>query len=617
MKTDKKSNDLNVKKYSVIKNIIYCLKCTVNHYPWLILWCTFAVLLNVALPVLTMYLPKIVIDEITLGDSAKKLIVIVLSFTLSIAILMGIKRFVERFIYHHKYKMNSFYMRRIANKGMTTDYSNQEKEHFRQLQSESFGSCNGQNSYLTQIYDTSVALFSNILGFVVYLGILTKLNIVVVIFLIVTTLISYFLNKQIIKWAGDNNKEKINYQQKTNYINGVSGDIKSAKDIRLYGMAVWLEKVYNINIKGLSSWYKRYTSKILKTAIFDGCLSLLREGVAYAYLLYLILNGQISVANFVLYFGVITGFSIWLSGILGQINMLNRISLSINYLRAYLEYPENYKKQGGKDAVGISEFPKIIELKNVNYRYEGAEGYALNNISMIISPAEHLAVVGLNGAGKTTLVKLICGLCDPTDGVVLYDNVDVREYDRQSYYKLFSAVFQQFSILPVTLEEIIAESISENVNTQKVECCLKQSGLWDKIVALSNGTKSNFSKAIYDDGVEFSGGEIQKLLLSRALYKDAPVMILDEPTAALDPISESRLYETYNAMMKERSTVFISHRLASTRFCNRILLIENGSICEEGTHESLLTHKGKYYDLFETQAKYYRENPKSEEEGYD
>ena len=172
-------------------------------------------------------------------------------------------------------------------------------------------------------------------------------------------------------------------------------------------------------------------------------------------------------------------------------------------------------------------------------------------------------------------------------------------------------MFQQFSILPVTLEEIVAES--GRVDASEVERCLKQAGLWDKVSSLPQGVKSNFGKAVYDDGIDLSGGETQKLLLARALYKAAPIMILDEPTAALDPISESLLYETYHQIMKDRSTVFISHRLASTRFCDRILLLENGSIREEGTHDSLLAEKGEYYKLFETQAKYYRDHPEEEE----
>ncbi len=596
---------------SVINNLLYCYKCTIKHYPLLLLWCLIAVLINVSLPVLTLYLPKAVIDEMNRQGNVMRLIYVVLSFTLVIALLTGLKRFMERFIYHHKYKMNSFYIHRIANKGMTTDYCNQENEHFRKMQSESFMSSSGNSSSLTKVYDVSVALLSNLLGFVVYFGLLATLNIFVVIFLVAVTLISYYLNKRVIKWAADNNSEKIGYGQRTNYINTVSGDIKSAKDIRLYNMSTWLQAIHLNNIKGLSDWYRRYTSKIFKTAVGDSGLSLLREGVAYAYLLYQVLNNHISVADFVLYFGVITGFSSWLAGMLGQVNALNRISLAVDYLRTFLEYPETYTSHGGKEAPTSSP-PKTIELKNVCYRYEGATEDTLKGINLIIDPAEHLAVVGLNGAGKTTLVKIICGLIDPTAGEVLYDGINIKTYNRKSYYRLFSAVFQQFSILPVTIEEIVAERITEDIDPQRVESCLKAAGLWEKILTLPDGIKSNFGKTIYDDGVEFSGGEIQKLVLARALYKNSPVMILDEPTAALDPISESRLYESYNQIMNAKSTIFISHRLASTRFCDRILLLENGSVCEEGTHEGLLLQKGKYYELFETQAKYYREGERYE-----
>lgn len=202
---------------------------------------------------------------------------------------------------------------------------------------------------------------------------------------------------------------------------------------------------------------------------------------------------------------------------------------------------------------------------------------------------------------------MICGLIDPTKGQVLYDGNDIREYNRFAYYRLFSAVFQQFSIMPVTIAEIVSETTPENIDYNKVESCLTVAGLWNKIEQLTNGVKSQFGKTIYDDGIEFSGGEIQKLLLARAMYKSAPVMLLDEPTAALDPIAESTLYKNYNKISAEKTTVFVSHRLASTSFCDRIILIENGAICEEGTHNELLKQNGKYNTLFEMQAKYYRE----------
>ena len=197
---------------------------------------------------------------------------------------------------------------------------------------------------------------------------------------------------------------------------------------------------------------------------------------------------------------------------------------------------------------------------------------------------------------------------------MLYNGTDIREYNRDDYYDLFGAVFQDNSIMPVTLAEIVAEDLIENIDEKRVEICLKQAGLWGRIVELKDGIHSKYDKAFWDDGINFSGGEKQKLLLARALYRKAPLIILDEPTAALDPISENRLYETYDEMRKDKTTVFISHRLASTRFCSRIILMEDGKIAEEGTHEELLKLRGKYYELFETQAKYYRENDKGKEE---
>ena len=554
----------------------------------------------------TQNLPKIIIEKITSKSSLTELITTVLAFTGCIAILSGANKFFTKFIYHQKYKMNTYYLKRVALKGLTTDYNNQENGIFRKLQTESFACCNGNYSPLSNIYDVLIDLFTGILGLSVFWTILVRLNWWIIIFLIATTAISYSLNQKIIKWIDENNHERISYLQRIDYINRTAGDIRSAKDIRLYHMAVWFSDIYQNNMDGLSGWYKRLTGRLFHVAIYDSGLALLREIIVYIYLLYLVWNMQISVAEFVLYFGVVTGFSSWLGNIFSQAASLNQLNLKINYFRSYLEYPESYQRESGLK-IPTDGCPKVIELKNVNYKYEDSDQYALRDINLKIVPGEHLAIVGLNGAGKTTLVKLICGLTDPTKGQVLYDGIDIREYNRTEFYKLFSAVFQQFSIMPVTIAEIVSET-PENIDYMKVEDCLRTAGLWDKIEQLSDGVKSQFGKTIYDNGVELSGGEVQKLLLARALYKSAPVLLLDEPTAALDPIAESNLYENYNAISAGKTTVFISHRLASTSFCDRIILIEDGAICEEGTHESLLTLKGKYHNLFEMQAKYYAEN---------
>jgi len=609
MKKEKEDNALQVTRYGTGSNVCYLLKETLKCYPFLLMLCFFLVVIGIVIPVITTFLPKIVIEQITTGVELKDVLLVTIIGTGVLALCAGGKVFFEKVLFFQKLRMNTHYTELVATKGMTADYSHQETERFRKLHTESAGACNSNYSPMTQVYDVGVGLCTSALGFALYFGILARLSVVLVVFLIGVTICSFMLNHKAIRFTEKHRDEKVRYQQRTDYLASVSGDIKSAKDIRLYHMNGWLSDMYRKNVEGLNGWYRRYTKTVFGVAAGDAGLSLVREAAAYVYLLYMVISKDMGVADFVLYFGVITGFSAWLSGLFGQVTALSRISSTVNYVRTFLAYPDTYNREGGRELLKASDGPKALSLCYVSYRYEGAEQDTLSGVSLTVAPKEHLAIVGLNGAGKTTLVKLLCGLTDPTEGCVRYDGVDVKEYNRDTYYELFSAVFQQFSLLPVTFAEAVAEKEPAKIDRERVEACLKTAGLWDKIASLPKGMDSEYSRVVNDEGTELSGGQIQKLLLARALYRKAPVMILDEPTAALDPIAESNLYETYHEVMKDCSTVFISHRLASTRFCDRIVLMEDGKIIEEGTHTELLTKRGRYYELYETQAKYYREHP--------
>lgn len=273
-------------------------------------------------------------------------------------------------------------------------------------------------------------------------------------------------------------------------------------------------------------------------------------------------------------------------------------------MREYLNLSEPFQLTLGStppcDASAVYE----ISLKNVSFSYPGSNKEILHNLNLTIHGGEKLAVVGLNGAGKTTLIKLICGFYDPTQGEVLLNGHDIKEYNRLKYYALFSAVFQQFSILETSILENVTQSHGE-INREKALACLERAGLHNKVSSLTNKEDTHIGRIVYDDGISLSGGELQSLMLARALYKDAPILVLDEPTAALDPIAENSIYQKYNDMTAQKTSIYISHRLASTRFCDRIIFLAHGAIEEEGTHQSLIDAGGSYAKLFQIQSKYY------------
>ena len=334
-------------------------------------------------------------------------------------------------------------------------------------------------------------------------------------------------------------------------------------------------------------------------------LTFLRNGLAYAYLVRQVLVGNLDIASFLLLFTAIDGFAAFVSGIAENLITLNRHSLNLSQVREFLEFPEPFRFENGEEIPKSAEY--TIELSHVSYRYPDAAEDTLHDISLCLRPGEKLAVVGLNGAGKTTLVKLLSGFLDPTEGTVTLNGTDIRKYNRKKYYDLFSAVFQEFNILGLSIAENIAQTTG-TIDQEKLWKCVSDAGLSEKINSLPEKERSLLNRTVYPDAVEFSGGETQRLILARALYKDAPFVFLDEPTAALDPLAEEDIYRKYGEFTKGKSSLFISHRLASTRFCDRILMIADGKIAEEGTHEELIKKGGIYAELFEVQAKYYQKD---------
>lgn len=339
--------------------------------------------------------------------------------------------------------------------------------------------------------------------------------------------------------------------------------------------------------------------------IIDIVLTFLRNGIAYAFLIGITVKNGLPASQFLLYFAALSGFAQWVVEILDKLSVMHKQSLDISTIREFLDWDEPFDLNGGERIAFEPNKQYEIRLDNVSFRYPKADKDTLSHINLTVHPGEKLAIVGLNGAGKTTLVKLVCGFLDPTEGRILLNGEDIRKFNRNDYYALFSAVFQEFSVLDVTVKENVAQCV-DGIDETRVWQCIDKAGLTEKIQSLPKGIETHLGRRVFKDGVEFSGGQTQRLMLARALYKNAPILVLDEPTAALDPIAENDIYQKYNDMTHGRTSFFISHRLASTRFCDRIIFVDSGKIAEEGTHDELLKNGGGYAYMFEVQSKYYR-----------
>lgn len=454
--------------------------------------------------------------------------------------------------------------------------------------------------------------FSASLGAVIAgLTIISTINFKIVILMIIIALANFFTSNYANKWCKKHVWDELApWWRKRWYMDMSLGDFSYAKDIRIFGLKNYLTQKFQEINKIRYNYQKKNNRVWLFVSIASSVFWVISQLLIYIYLIRCIFAKTITIGNFTLYLSATATFFECVMSLLNSItNFLNN-SRYVDDFRSFYEMPELRQNLPEKE----TNLPKLkpqshyeFEFQNVSFKYPRAERFALQNVNIKIKAGERLAVVGLNGAGKSTFIKLLLRLYQPTEGKILLNGIDIQTYDLNSYFKIFAPVFQEVNLFAMSFAENVSMKSPENTNKDLVQKTVIQSGLEEKLNSLEKGLDTQLLKVIYDDGIDLSGGQKQKLALARALYKNAEVVVLDEPTAALDAIAESKLYSDFDKLIGGKTSIYISHRLSSTQFCNNVAMFKDGKLIEYGTHKSLLKQKGEYANMFHVQAQYYVE----------
>ena len=563
----------------------------------------------VALYWLNTYTPSIVLDRLQTSDTFLTVVYTILALLLSTLGFRMIKNYIDI-----KRELASDYLRLrlyhiLSESWLSKDYYLLFDEEFQEKSKRADNAYwNKGNTFPTELGNLAV----NIICFVLFGSVISLLSPWVLLLLLVGCLINFFTQRWKQNYDYRHHAEYDLLEAKMRYTAFDAPERQCAKDLRLYGFSDFISKTFDGIIKDFLRLYRGFQNSQATVEVVSYIVSALRDGLAYAFLILRAVNGELGPAEFVLYFSAISQMSGFIGGILGGVSSIREGALQLSDFREFLEIQGDFNHgEGIEKPVGRA---LSIEFKNVSYKYPKGEKNVIDNVSFKIEAGEKIALVGLNGAGKTTLTMLTGGLILPNEGEILIDGHGLLEYNRDDLISLFSVVPQNYTILPLSIAENIALEEKERIDYDKLNKVIEIAGLTSKIASLSSGVNTPLSKEFDLDAVDFSGGEMQRLLLARAVYRDAPILILDEPTAALDPIAEDEIYKKYNDIAKDTTSIFISHRLASTRFCDRIFLLDNNKLAEVGTHDELIKLGGKYKELFDVQSQYYKEGKNENEE---
>ncbi len=589
--------------YTFGGNLLFYFGIWQKTYPAFILLLGLAVPSGILAAYATATLPKLIVQGIEQQQAIGAVLKPLLGTSLAMVVFNAVSsysamRFMEKGILPKTYLNANIVFKKITtlsyNRLVTADTQDQIAK-VKEIMSE------GDKGTMHQFGRSLALLLTSLFGIVFFAVDIVKIDGVLLGVILVTSAANAFYGFWNNRRQSDNMSARSRSAKQATAMSSHLQDRAFYKDMRLYHMAPWLIERLEAYVSDWSHYIKQSTALHFGASVVNALMFFIRELAVIIYLVISLLEGAIGVAHFVYMLALVRTFSTWVNELIQQVNKLMLFSLSMGHIRALLDIETEESAAGQRPL--IVHAPEI-RIEGLGYRYPESSKWLFRDFSLTIGKGESLALVGNNGAGKTTLMLLLMGLLTPCEGRIFIDGIDSRDFDRTTYYRFFAPVFQDIYIFPETINANIAGDSVYNSN--QVTEVIQKSGLSAYIESLPDKGATQLFKTSRSGAIDLSGGLNQKVLLARALYKDAPINVLDEPTAALDPVAESELYSAFDAISREKTSIFISHRLASTQFCDRIVYLENGAVIEEGSHQSLMAKGGHYRALYDVQSRYYK-----------
>ena len=594
-------------KYKISNNLRWYLKIVGQHQPVLFLTITATALFKAAQLFLTALLPSLIVQALTEHLPLEQTLIRVFAVGIGLNICGVIATMINKWAQMRMMAVRMDLLVDATAVAVRVPYEKELSQGFRNRYGKGMrnaffmGSRSGFEDYIKRLNDFVV----NFVSLLIFVISLSTFNPWLLVLVLIVAVVSYFNFHKVSEYNEQLKEDLTGPDQEQRYLQRNAYNIDSAKEMRLYKLNDWFESVFDKNIHEQNRLNSNFYTWSFFADGFYAVLNFIQNSISYLLILAGTIAGTLTLTQFTLYFGFINQFSGLMHQIIESLILIERADSNTQDYRVFDEEVEASVAEANMSNAPLAESPQMeITFDHVTYSYPESATPSIEDVSFTLKSGEKLALVGSNGAGKSTIVMLMSGLLRPTSGKILLNGVDVLTLSLAEYQAKIAPVFQDAFVLALTLGQNI--SMTETYDTTRAQKALDESFLAEKVATLDKGLETPMTRYFGEDGVNLSGGEEQKLMLARALYKDAPLLILDEPTAALDALAEQQMYESYNKLTLHKTSVFVSHRLASTRFCDRILFMENGKLLEVGSHAELMKQSGKYAEMYNVQSYYYQ-----------